>query len=80
MLKGTLNLLELTKKFTPEIPFIFMSTNKVYGDNPNKLPLIEKKTRWEIKLIIISKTVLMRECPLIIALIVFLAHQKLMQT
>ena len=47
--KGTLNLLELTKKFTPEIPFIFMSTNKVYGDNPNKLPLIEKKTRWEIK-------------------------------
>ena len=64
--KGTLNLLELTKKFTPEIPFIFMSTNKVYGDNPNKLPLIEKKTRWEIKLIIISKTVSMRECPLII--------------
>ena len=47
--KGTLNLLELTKLFTPQIPFIFMSTNKVYGDNPNKLPLIEKKTRWEIK-------------------------------
>ncbi len=47
--KGTLNLLELTKKFTPNSPFIFMSTNKVYGDNPNNLPLIEKKTRWEIK-------------------------------
>ena len=47
--KGTLNLLELTKLYCPEAPFIFMSTNKVYGDNPNLLPLIEKKTRWEIK-------------------------------
>ena len=47
--KGTLNLLELTKIFCPDIPFIFMSTNKVYGDNPNFLPLIEKKNRWEIK-------------------------------
>ena len=47
--KGTLNLLELTKKYCFETPFIFMSTNKVYGDNPNNLPLIEKKTRWEIK-------------------------------
>ena len=47
--KGTLNLLELTKLYCPNVPFIFMSTNKVYGDNPNKLPLIEKKTRWEIK-------------------------------
>ena len=47
--KGTLNLLELTKKFCPNAPFIYMSTNKVYGDNPNFLPLIEKKTRWEIK-------------------------------
>ena len=46
--KGTLNLLELTKKYCSSSPFIFMSTNKVYGDNPNKLPLIEKKTRWEI--------------------------------
>ena len=46
---GTLNLLELTKKYCPEVPFIFMSTNKVYGDNPNKLKIIEKKTRWEIK-------------------------------
>jgi CDP-paratose 2-epimerase len=47
--KGTLNLLELTKLYCPKTPFIFMSTNKVYGDNPNYLPLVEKKTRWEIK-------------------------------
>ena len=40
---GTLNLLELTRKFCPKSPFIFMSTNKVYGDNPNKLKIIEKK-------------------------------------
>ena len=47
--KGTLNLLELTKLYCPKAPFIYMSTNKVYGDNPNLLPLIENKTRWEIK-------------------------------
>ena len=47
--RGTLNLLELTKQYCAKAPFIFMSTNKVYGDNPNFLPLIEKKTRWEIK-------------------------------
>ena len=47
--RGTLNMLELTKIFCPNSPFIFTSTNKVYGDNPNKLPLIENKTRWEIK-------------------------------
>ena len=47
--KGTINLLELTKRYCHDAPFIFMSTNKVYGDNPNKLPLIERKTRWEIK-------------------------------
>jgi len=46
---GTLNLLELTKKYSPSAPFIFMSTNKVYGDNPNKLKIIETKTRWELK-------------------------------
>ena len=45
---GTLNLLELTKKYCPNSPFIFMSTNKVYGDNPNKLNLIEKSKRWEL--------------------------------
>ena len=47
--KGTLNLLELTKRYCAESPFIFMSTNKVYGDNPNLLPLEEKKNRWEVK-------------------------------
>ena len=45
---GTLNLLELTKKYCFKVPFIFMSTNKVYGDNPNKLSLIKKKKRWEV--------------------------------
>jgi CDP-paratose 2-epimerase len=46
---GTLNLLELTKKFCPEASFIFMSTNKVYGDNPNKLITYEYNDRWELK-------------------------------
>ncbi len=46
---GTLNLLELTKKYCAESPFIFMSTNKVYGDNPNRLKFVETKTRWELK-------------------------------
>ena len=45
---GTLNLLELTKKYCPASPFIFMSTNKVYGDNPNKLKIIESPKRWEL--------------------------------
>jgi len=45
---GTLNLLELTRNYCPEAVFIFTSTNKVYGDNPNYLPLVEKETRWEI--------------------------------
>lgn len=45
---GTLNLLELTKNHRPNATFIFTSTNKVYGDNPNKLPLIELATRYEI--------------------------------
>ena len=46
---GTLNLLELTKIYCSNSPFIFMSTNKVYGDNPNTLRLIEKKNRWELR-------------------------------
>lgn len=45
---GTLNLLEYTRQFCPEAVFIFTSTNKVYGDNPNFLPLVELETRWEI--------------------------------
>ncbi len=45
---GTLYLLELTRRYCPEAVFIFTSTNKVYGDNPNLLPLIELETRWEV--------------------------------
>ena len=45
---GTLNLLELTRLHCPESVFIFTSTNKVYGDNPNKLPLVELESRWEL--------------------------------
>ena len=46
---GTLNLLEMTKQFCPDSPFIFMSTNKVYGDNPNKLKILEKKNKMGIE-------------------------------
>lgn len=45
---GTLIMLEVYRKFAPEAVFIFTSTNKVYGDNPNKLPLKELKTRYEL--------------------------------
>lgn len=45
---GTLNMLEMTHKHCPKATFIFTSTNKVYGDTPNYLPLIELETRWEI--------------------------------
>jgi CDP-paratose 2-epimerase len=44
---GTLNLLEATRQHCPEATFIFMSTNKVYGDAPNELPLVELDTRWD---------------------------------
>ena len=46
---GTLNLLRLTEKYCRYAPFIHMSTNKVYGDNPNNLKLKETKLRWEVK-------------------------------
>ena len=46
---GTLNLLEAARTFSPEAPFIFTSTNKVYGDTPNALPLRELEKRWEIE-------------------------------
>ena len=45
---GTLNMLEGFRKYAEKAVFIFTSTNKVYGDTPNRLPLIEKDTRWEI--------------------------------
>ncbi len=44
---GTLNLLEATRRFCPESPFIFTSTNKVYGDRPNTIRLLETETRWD---------------------------------
>ena len=44
---GTLNLLEAARRACPDAPFIHMSTNKVYGDAPNLLPLVELETRWE---------------------------------
>src|SRR5206468_1695011 len=46
---GTLNLLEAARNFCPEAAFVFTSTNKVYGDTPNRLPLRELETRWELK-------------------------------
>ncbi len=45
---GTLNLLQATRVHCPDAVFIFTSTNKVYGDTPNHLPLIEQDKRWEI--------------------------------
>lgn len=44
---GTLNLLESNRLVNQDVPFIHMSTNKVYGDAPNELALIEKTTRWD---------------------------------
>lgn len=46
---GTLVLLENARQICPEAVFIFCSTNKVYGDTPNKLPLVEQELRWEIE-------------------------------
>lgn len=45
---GTLNLLESVRQFCPEAVFLHMSTNKVYGDRPNTLPLVELETRYEV--------------------------------
>lgn len=44
---GTLNLLEATRRSAPEAVFVYMSTNKVYGDKPNELELVELPTRWD---------------------------------
>ena len=44
---GTLNLLEAARQYAPESPFVFMSTNKVYGDSPNEIPIIELDKRFE---------------------------------
>ena len=44
---GTLNLLEAARQFSPESPFVYVSTNKVYGDRPNTIPLEESTMRWD---------------------------------
>lgn len=46
---GTLNMLEMTRQHCCDAPFIFTSTNKVYGDTPNTLPLVELERRWEVE-------------------------------
>ncbi len=45
---GTAVMLEAARKHAPNAPFVFTSTNKVYGDTPNRLPLVELESRWEI--------------------------------
>ncbi len=47
--RATLVLLECTRRFAPQAVFIYTSTNKVYGDAPNRLPLVELETRWEVE-------------------------------
>ena len=44
---GTLNLLEALRRYRPKSSFVLLSTNKVYGDSPNELPLVEHETRWD---------------------------------
>ncbi|MBA2761754.1 MAG: NAD-dependent epimerase/dehydratase family protein, partial [Segetibacter sp.] len=44
---GTFNLLEATRKYSTEVPFVHMSTNKVYGDAPNEIKMVELETRWD---------------------------------
>ncbi len=44
---GTFNLLEATRRFSTKIPFVHLSTNKVYGDAPNRIEMVEFKTRWD---------------------------------
>jgi CDP-paratose 2-epimerase len=46
---GTLILLEAVRRYSPDAVFIFTSTNKVYGDSPNHLPILEQETRWEVQ-------------------------------
>ena len=45
---GTLTMLQMVRQYCPKAVFIFTSTNKVYGDTPNALPLVELETRWEV--------------------------------
>lgn len=47
---GTMNVLETMRRLSPDAVFVFMSTNKVYGDAPNELPLVELERRWDYAL------------------------------
>jgi CDP-paratose 2-epimerase len=44
---GTLNMIEAVRQACPKTPFVHMSTNKFYGDGPNRIPLVELETRWD---------------------------------
>jgi|GEM_PF-3187323 len=77
---GTLNLLEATRKHCPEAIFVFTSTNKVYGDSPNRLPLVELETRWEIELDHGIPKALPRRCQSINVCTAFLVRRKLLRT
>jgi CDP-paratose 2-epimerase len=46
---GTMNILDCAKELCPESPFVYTSTNKVYGDNPNRISLIELESRFDFK-------------------------------
>lgn len=59
---ATLILLELTRRHIPKASFIFMSTNKVYGDTPNRLPVIEQETRYEVPGYAIDETMSVDQC------------------
>ncbi len=59
---ATLGLLELTRKYVPKASFIFMSTNKVYGDNPNRLSVVEQETRYEVPGYAIDETMSVDHC------------------
>ena len=74
---GTLNLLEACKLYSPKASFIFMSTNKVYGDASNSLNFIEKKTRYELKKITFIKSLEYQKVLRSISQnIVYLVHQN----
>jgi len=59
---ATLNLLELTRKYCAKASFIFMSTNKVYGDTPNNLPILELEKRYEVPTYEIDETMSVDQC------------------
>ena len=74
--KGTLNLLELTRKYVNKSKFVFLSTNKVYGDTPNKLKLKKKTVDLNQLIKKLQHMELMKICLLIIQSIVSLELQK----